>query len=172
MANPSPNPDQAEFYAAPMIVQLREFLSQHRRALAHCLEGVTETEARVRLVPSKTTLLGLVKHATFVEQVWFQEARTGTPRAELGIAGTPDASFDLAETDTIESVLRGYGKAIKASDQALDGAQLGDVWSGNRRGDLTVSWILLHVLRELAQHLGHSEILREQILSFRADKPH
>lgn len=125
MANPSPNPDQAEFYAAPMIVQLREFLSQHRRALAHCLEGVTETEARVRLVPSKTTLLGLVKHATFVEQVWFQEARTGTPRAELGIAGTPDASFDLAETDTIESVLRGYGKAIKASDQALDGGAIG-----------------------------------------------
>ena len=28
-------------------------------------------------------------------------------------------------------------------------------------------WIYLHVLRELAQHCGHADILREQILSAR-----
>jgi hypothetical protein len=35
---------------------------------------------------------------------------------------------------------------------------------GNRRGPLPLRWIYLHVLRELAQHCGHADILREQIL--------
>ncbi len=38
-------------------------------APAHCLEGLTEEQARRSLVPSRTTLLGLVKHAAFVERV-------------------------------------------------------------------------------------------------------
>jgi hypothetical protein len=37
------------------------------------LDGLTEQEARRRLVSSRTTLLGLVK------QVWFAEAVSGTP---------------------------------------------------------------------------------------------
>jgi hypothetical protein len=35
---------------------------------------------------------------------------------------------------------------------------------GNRRGPLPLRWVYLHVLRELAQHCGHADILREQIL--------
>jgi len=35
------------------------------------LDGLTEEQVRRSLVPSRTTLLGLVKHATFVEKVWF-----------------------------------------------------------------------------------------------------
>ena len=46
---------------------------------------------------------------------------------------------------------------------------LDDVITGNRRGPLPLRWVLLHVLRELAQHCGHAEILREQVLA--ADAP-
>jgi len=31
----------------------------------------------MQLVPSKTTLLGLLKHVTYVEGVWFDQAVTG-----------------------------------------------------------------------------------------------
>jgi len=54
-------------------------------ALTSCLDGLTEEQARRSLVPSRTTLLGLVKHATFVEKVWFDEAISCRPRAEIGI---------------------------------------------------------------------------------------
>jgi Protein of unknown function (DUF664) len=37
--------------------------------------------------------------------------------------------------------------------------------SGYRRGPLPLRWVYLHVLRELAQHSGHADILREQILN-------
>jgi hypothetical protein len=36
---------------------------------------------------------------------------------------------------------------------------------GNRRGPLPLRWVYLHMLRELAQHCGHADILREQIVA-------
>ena len=42
---------------------------------------------------------------------------------------------------------------------------LADLLHGNRRGPLPLRWVYLHVLRELAQHCGHADILRELILS-------
>ncbi|MCY7401436.1 MAG: DinB family protein [Nocardioides sp.] len=36
---------------------------------------------------------------------------------------------------------------------------------GNRRGPLPLRWVLLHMIRELAQHCGHADILREQVLA-------
>ena len=55
----------------------------------------------------------------------------------------------------------------EASRAAVASLGLGEVVHGNRRGPLPLSWILLHVLRELAQHCGHADILREQILATR-----
>jgi hypothetical protein len=40
--------------------------------------------------------------------------------------------------------------------------------TGNRRGPLPLRWVYLHMLRELAQHGGHADILREQVLASRA----
>ena len=119
------------------------------------------------MTPSKTTLLGLVKHATFVEQVWFAEAVTSASRVELGIPEAPDESFDLSPDDTIASVLQAYAVAGAASRAAIADLSLDDLLPGNRRGPLPLRWVLLHVLRELAQHCGHADILREQVLAAR-----
>ena len=69
----------------PARAQFEAFLDEHRSELNRCLDGLTEEQARRSLVPSQTTLLGLVQHATFVEKVWFDEAVTGRSRAEIGI---------------------------------------------------------------------------------------
>ncbi|HUC22385.1 MAG TPA: DUF664 domain-containing protein, partial [Streptosporangiaceae bacterium] len=50
----------------PAKAQFEAFLDEHRTGLTSCLDGLTEEQARRSLVPSRTTLLGLVKHATFV----------------------------------------------------------------------------------------------------------
>jgi Protein of unknown function (DUF664) len=44
---------------------------EHRAALRACLDDLTEEQARRSLVPSRTTLLGVVKHAAYAEKVWF-----------------------------------------------------------------------------------------------------
>ncbi|SEQ40402.1 DinB family protein [Microlunatus flavus] len=163
----SPNPTALDVIGEPAKVQIEAFLDEHRAGLDDCLDGLDEEQARRRLVESKTTLLGLVKHATFVEKVWFGEAVTGRSREELGIQAGPDESFDLVDDDTITSVRSAHVQACAASRRAVAGLDLDDVLRGNRRGPLPLRWVYLQVLRELAQHCGHADILREQILAGR-----
>lgn len=147
--------------------QLPLFLDEHRRMLAESLVGLSEDEARRSLVRSRTTLLGLVKHATFVERVWFEEAVSARPRSELGIVAGPDESFALGDGDSIESVLASFHEACAHSRAVVAELGMDAVVTGNRRGPLPIRWIALHVLRELAQHCGHADILREQLIAAR-----
>ena len=149
----------------PARAQFEAFLDEHRSEINGCLDGLTEEQARRSLVPSATTLLGLVKHATFVEKVWFDEAVTCRSRAEIGIPAGPAESFVLHDEDTIASVQHAHREACQASRRATSSLGLDDIVRGNRRGPLPLRWIYLHMLRELAQHCGHADILREQILS-------
>ena len=152
----------SELFTAPVVARYED---EHREELNACLEGLTEEQARRSLVPSRTTLLGLVKHATFVEQVWFDEAVTCRSRAEIGIPATPDESFVLEDSDTVDSVRAAHRAACEDSRRATASMDLDDVLRGNRRGPLPLRWVYLHVLRELAQHCGHADILREQLLA-------
>jgi hypothetical protein len=149
----------------PARAQFEAFLDEHRGALTRCLDGLTEEQARRSSVPSRTTLLGLVKHATFVEKVWFDEATACRSRAEIGIPATPDESFILDEGDTIATVRQAHRAACEASRHATSSWGLDDVVHGNRRGPLPLRWVYLHVLRELAQHCGHADILCEQLIN-------
>lgn len=141
------------------------FLDHHRADAAALLEGLSEAQARERLVASDTTLLGLVKHLTFVEKVWFVEAVSGTPRTELGLPSAAPESFLLDPADSVESIRNGYLTACAASRTAISSLSLDDVVTGNWRGPMSLRWIMLHCIRETAQHVGHGEILREQLLA-------
>jgi uncharacterized damage-inducible protein DinB len=145
--------------------RLDELLDEHRAMLHDCLDGLTEEEARRSLVPSRTTLLGLVKHVTYVEQVWFNQALTGRSLEELGAPSTPDRSFMLRKTDTIESVRAAYTAACAESRRQLADLTLDQEVTG--RGRRALWAIYAHMLRELAQHCGHADILREQVLAAR-----
>jgi hypothetical protein len=161
LSQPTSSPE--DVIDQPIRVQFETFLDEHRTALRECLDGLTEEQVRRSLVPSRTTLLGLVKHATFVEKVWFDEGITCRSRAELGIPATPDESFILDDDDTIAAVQRAHREACESSRRATASLGLDDLIRGNRRGPLPLRWVYLHVLRELAQHCGHADILREQL---------
>jgi hypothetical protein len=156
-----------DVFSEPLRTQLEAFIDEHREHLNNCLDDLTEEEARRSLVPSRTTLLGLVKHGAFVEEVWFNQAVTCLSRAELGIPDTPDETFVLTDEDTVESVRARHLAACERSRERVAGLGMDEVLRGNWRGPLPLRWVYLHVLRELAQHCGHADILREQVLSAR-----
>ena len=135
------------------------FLDEHRSELNSCLDGLSEEQARRSMVPSRTTLLGLVKHATFVEKVWFDEAVTCRSRAEIGIPATPDESFIFHDTDTIASVRQAHREACESSRRATASLGLDDLLRGNRRGPLPLRWVYLHMLREqlINEHIKMSD---------------
>lgn len=164
MASAAPDPGT---FAADLRARLDELLDEYRGALQNSLTGLTESEARQRLVPSKTTLLGLLKHVTYVEGVWFDQAVTGRSYREIGIADTPDRSVTLTPSDDIASIRDAHRLRCESSRRTMAGLAMDDVVDG--RGERTVWALYLQVLRELAQHAGHSDILREQILAGRSD---
>jgi len=152
-------------WAKDLRQRLDELLDEYREALRASLNGVTEAEARERLVPSKTTLLGLVKHVTYVEGVWFDQAVTARTAKQVGIATSPDRSFTLTRSDTIASVLAVHQRRCEQSRAAMSVLALDDIVDG--RGERTVWSLYVQVLRELAHHTGHADILREQVIAAR-----
>jgi len=147
--------------------RLDELLDEYRTTLLDSLDGLTEDEARARLVPSKTTLLGLVKHVTYVEGVWFDQAVRSRTYDEIGIATTPDESFTLRTSDTIASVQAGYRSRCESSRRTMEELEMDATVEG--RGPRPVWALQLQVLRELAHHAGHADILREQVMARRTD---
>ncbi|HEX2706051.1 MAG TPA: DinB family protein [Candidatus Lustribacter sp.] len=147
----------------PERVLLEAFLDDNREELVATLAGLTDEQARRRLVPSLTTPLGLVKHAAFVERAWFQAALAGRTRAEIGIPDTVDESFALTDADTVDSVVTDFRRACGESREAAARYALDDRALHNRRGPLSLRWVYVHMIEELARHAGHADILREQI---------
>jgi len=100
--------------------------------------------------------------------VWYQEAVTGTPRTRLGQPSSVDDSFAVTADDTVDSVVAAFEQACDTAREVADRHGLDEVVTGHRMGAMTLRWIHLQVLRELAQHSGHADILREQLLANRS----
>jgi Protein of unknown function (DUF664) len=151
--------------------QFDAFVEEYRGALEMTLDGLTEEQARRRLVPSATTLLGLLKHVTWMQRVWFEECVGGTSRRELGLVQNPEESFRLTGEDTVASVTAAHREACATARTAVAGLPLDAVVTGHRTGPRTLRWVYLQVLRELAHHCGHADILREQVLAGAPARP-
>lgn len=161
----SPGSSESSGWTEQLRGRLDELIDEYRATMYDSLDDLSEEEARLHLVPSKTTLLGLLKHVTYVEGVWFDQAITARSYQEIGIASTPDRSFTLDASDTVAVIRNAHRQRCEASRQALGELALDAVVDG--RGERVVWALYLQVLRELAQHAGHADILREQILARR-----
>jgi hypothetical protein len=144
---------------------LVDTLAANRAEILELLDGLTEEQARRRLVPSLTTLLGLVKHASFAERVWFHVTLAGRTREELGVPRQIDDSFRLGPDDTIASISAEFRDVCVESDRIAMSHDLEDTGTHHRRGEVSVRWMYVHMIEELARHAGHGDILREQILA-------
>lgn len=155
----------AETFIATGRPLLEYMLDGQRQEILALLDDVSEEDARARLVPSLTTLLALVKHAAFVERVWFDHRVSGRTRAEVGIPEVIDDSFQLA--DTIESVRGDFIRACEHSRQvASEHPDLAEQFPW-RLGPISLGFIYVHMIQEYARHCGHGDILREQLAAQR-----
>lgn len=143
---------------------LEVFVDFYREELKGKLTGVSEVDARRKLVPSLTTLIGLVKHNAAVERNWFQHRLLQVPREEISLnANGDDRSWAVTEGETIADVLADYDAACEVSRQNAAKYPLEHVVPHDRLGQVSLRWIYLHMIEEIARHAGHGDILREQI---------
>jgi Protein of unknown function (DUF664) len=89
----------------------------------------------------------------------------GTTRAELGLPERIDDSFTLTPDDTIATIGDHFRDTVKVSRRIAAGYDLDHRVAHHRVGSVSLRWIHLHMVEELARHTGHADILREQILA-------
>jgi hypothetical protein len=144
-ATPGPDPplfpDELVASAGERAV-LETFLDLYRDAIIGKVRGVSDEDARLRLVGSATTLGGIVKHLHWVELEWFQRV--------------------LARR-SVERLLAGYEAACATSRATAAAHALDDVAPHLRMGEVSLRWIYVHMIEETARHAGHADILRELI---------
>jgi hypothetical protein len=142
---------------------LEAFLDFHRQVLVSKVDGISENDARHRRVPSKTTLAGLIKHMIGVERGWFQEVLAGREPEDIGPnAGGGDESWDLAENETVSSLIKEYEQTCEQSRQTAARFALDDAVPEPDMGQVSLRWVYVHMIEETARHVGHADILREQ----------
>jgi hypothetical protein len=156
--------EEESLFRAPERSTLEQMLDVQRGDIAAILDGVSDEQARRRLVPSLTTLLALVQHAAFVERVWFHHRVAGVPREELGLPDTIDESFRTTPGTTIKAVVADYRLACEHSRRVAAGHDLDEEFPW-RNGPVSLRFIYVHMIQELARHAGHADILREQVLA-------
>jgi uncharacterized damage-inducible protein DinB len=142
---------------------LAEVLNTYRNIAVWKLEGLSLDDATRAGVPSGTSLLGIVKHLAYVERWWFQ-AVLGRRDVEFPWTDDdPDADWRIEDDDTIASVVALYRAECAISNQILEALDSLDaeVTMGSRTR--IARPIVLHVIEEIARHVGHMDIIRESI---------
>jgi uncharacterized damage-inducible protein DinB len=154
-------------YVADEHQMLESWLDYHRDTLAMKCAGLSPEQLRERSVPpSSMSLLGLVRHMTEVERNWFRRVLEGEEAPPLYYSDSdPDGDFDNVEDADPEGAMAAWraecdrSRALAAARQSLD-----DVGRALRQGQqVSLRWILVHMVEEYARHNGHADVLRERI---------
>ncbi|MEU8636484.1 DinB family protein [Amycolatopsis sp. NPDC048633] len=137
---------------------LETFLDLYRGIVVRKVSGLPAEAARRRLVPSPTTLAGLVRHLASVEREWFTGVLDGRP-----VAGAADDGWTVDDGTDVEVLVADYERACAESRRVAARFALDDTVPSPRLGRVSLRWIYVHLIEETARHAGHADILREQV---------
>jgi hypothetical protein len=151
---------------APERSSLDGFLDRHRALLLHKCAGLTGEQLARRPIPSsKLSLLGLVRHLTGGERMWFRW-RFGGQEVENPYQSEehPYGDLDLVDPARAEQDFAAFHQEVVAVRALVAGRSLDEQAVFGR--DLRVTdlrWVQQHMIEEYAQHNGHADLLRELI---------
>ncbi len=156
--------------AAGEIETLLGFLDYQRATLDWKCRGLDDEQLRTTLAPTVMSLGGLLKHLTRVEDHWFSEVVAEAPKREPWATMPWASEWQNAGADTGDDLRRMWAAGVERS-RAVVAAQLeaGDVtltathpaWDG--QGQVSLRWVLVHMIEEYARHNGHADLLREAV---------
>lgn len=145
-------------------------LQRQRDLVAWKLQGAPEEVLSSAATPSGMSLHGLVCHLTNVERSWLRDVFAG--QDDLHYDWTeedPQAEWRVPTSTTITELLAAYAEESRRCDTVVTAAPSLDITSISR--DMSLRWILLHLIEETARHLGHIDLLREQADGTTGEEP-
>jgi Protein of unknown function (DUF664) len=119
--------------------------------------------ARRGVAPSSLSLLGLVRHMTYVEWHWFEHvfANRSSP-APISVAEDPDADFNDVHPSAAMADVELFTRQCTVSGSVVSAAESLDARAAADDA-ISLRWIMIHMIEEYARHNGHADLLREQI---------
>ena len=139
-------------------------LAYRRLTLEMKCSGLDAAQLASRPIPpSDLSLLGLVRHLASVEHYWFRQVLAGERGPGLYCDATgQDEAFDVAADPVmVEEAWTTWRGEVAHTEALLEGCDdLGELGTGRA---IPVREVLVHLIREYAQHLGHADLLRERI---------
>ena len=155
--------------AADERTTLVTWLDFHRETLANKCAGLSDEQLRQQAVPpSDLSLLGLVRHLTEVEQSWFGIVfRGGADERPYSSEAEPDGAL-LGDPDgldgTVGEVFRAWQAECDEAREIVAASSLDDLAPEGRWGqEVSLRWILGHMVEEYARHNGHADLLRQTL---------
>ena len=139
------------------------FNDWYRGVIVNKVDGLSLADATRVMTPTGLSPLGVVAHLAACEVGWYVETFRGD-----AVDPTWDdyGEFILRDGDTVESVLATYAESCDRARSVVDAAESLDVLSAEPHrfwGQVTLRWVLLHMLEETARHAGHLDLMREQL---------
>ncbi|PPJ26853.1 mini-circle protein [Nocardia nova] len=143
---------------------LETMLDQARADLIGTVRGLSETDARTRLVPSLTTPITLIKHATFAERMWFQRTLGRLTDEDCDGPLWAHGGFEVGDDETMTEVIVEFERASARARSIAARIPLDEAREHPHTARLvSLRWIYVFMIAEFARYAGHADILREQI---------
>jgi hypothetical protein len=153
-------------FNGPERLQLESWLEFYRATLMEKCDGLSAAQLKERPIETSIlSLLGIVRHMSFVEQICFESTFAGLDIIEYyKCESDRDADFNDLESDAVEIVFDLYERAIRVSRDLAGGHDLDEMAKKPRSGrDVDLRWIYIHMIEEYARHCGHADLIRELI---------
>lgn len=143
------------------------FLGFQRQTFQAKCAGLDHVALSARSVaPSSMSLLGLVRHLTDVERFWVRSNLLGRADAPLyWRQDGQDTDFEhpASSEELVRSSWNAWHQETELSDAALVQQPMDKCVSVSGHGEVSVRWILVHLVEEYSRHNGHADLLRECI---------
>lgn len=142
---------------------LRGLLDWHRSTLLFKCAGLTgEQLAQAPIAPSNLSLLGLIRHLTKVERIWFRR-RFRSERIDnlYSTPERPDADLEDVDPAQAEADYARLRVEQEAARQAVLTASLDETFTGSDGNEISLRLVFNHVIAEYARHNGHADLIRQ-----------
>ncbi|MFE3189245.1 DinB family protein [Nocardia sp. NPDC059240] len=149
--------------------ELIKILDSQRELFRITVRNIDDGQARERTTVSELTLGGLLSHVVNVEKHWASILVERDPNAEFDVSRM-DSEYRLDPEQTVAGLLAEWdvvaeqtAKLIRELPNLEDSVPTPTAPWAPERIHLSVRYILLHILREIAHHSGHADIIREAL---------
>ncbi len=155
-----------DLFGADEPTLLAGMLDWYRAGVLDKVSGLGDDLAHHVNLESETSIAGLTKHLALVEDSWFANF-AGVPHPQpwkdIDWDADPDWEFRTARSEPLIASVGLYRLAIERSNLTAAGRLLDEMSPVGRREPFSLRFVYVHVIEETARHLGHLDILCEQL---------